>query len=98
MSRRGADRPDDDAEQAGKSRRLFGRGRPEPVEPVEVPREETGWLDDLRSAKEERSAIGPGAAEARTSKSGRRAPGPDDPIDDSPFPVAPRSPAGPPSS
>ena len=64
MSRRGAERPDDDAdqrEQAGRSRRLFGRGRPEPVEPVEVPREETGWLDDLRSAKEDRSAIGPGA-------------------------------------
>jgi hypothetical protein len=80
---RGADRPDDDAdqgdEQPGRGRRLFGRGRVEPVAPEEVPQEETGWLSDLWTAKEERAAIGPGSAagEARTSKSGRVAPGPD---------------------
>ncbi|BFU43768.1 hypothetical protein [Krasilnikovia sp. MM14-A1004] len=84
MRARGADGPDDETgqrnEQAGRSRRRFGRGRPEPVTPEEVPQEETGWLDDLRTAKEQRSAIGPGAApgEARSSKSGRTAPGPDD--------------------
>ena len=94
MRSRGADRPDDDAdlhdEQAGRGRRLFGRGRPEPVEPEEVPREETGWLDDLRTAKEERAAIGPGkASDGRSSKSGKVAPGPDDAIDDGPgFPGA----------
>jgi len=77
VSRRGAERPDDHddqrAEQTGRGRRLFGRGRPEPVEPQEVPREETGWLDDLRTAKESGGAIGPGTApgEGRTSKSGR---------------------------
>ena len=94
MRSRGADRPDDDAdlrnEQAGRGRRLFGRGRPEPVEPEEVPREETGWLDDLRTAKEERAAIGPGkASDGRSSKSGKVAPGPDDAADDGPgFPGA----------
>ncbi|MDT5041106.1 MAG: hypothetical protein QOE51_2091, partial [Actinoplanes sp.] len=82
MRSRGADRPDDDdqsSEHAGRSRRLFGRGRAAPVEPGEVPQEETGWLDDLWTAKEEGAAIGPGtrAGEARTSKSGRVAPGPD---------------------
>ncbi|MFC3386841.1 hypothetical protein ACFOHP_33530, partial [Couchioplanes caeruleus subsp. azureus] len=97
MSRRGAERPDDyddqRTEQTGRGRRLFGRGRPEPLE-QEVPREETGWLDDLRTAKEQGGSIGPGTApgEARTSKSGRRAPGPDDPDGDDPFPPAPASP------
>jgi hypothetical protein len=76
---RGADRPDDDSEQTGRSRRLFGRAKQEPVEQEAVPGEETGWLDDLRTAKEERAAIGPGTPEgARTSKSGRKAPGPRD--------------------
>ena len=89
MRSRGADRPDGDAdqrnEQPGKSRRLFGRGRPEPVEPAEVPREETGWLDDLRTAKEDRSAIGPGKpTDGKSSKSGKTAPAPDDVPDDTP--------------
>ena len=83
---RGADRPDDDS---GKKGRRFGRGRPEqPAVPEEIPQEETGWLDDLRSAKQEQTAIGPGTApgEARTSKSGRRAPGPDDDFGDDSLP------------
>ncbi|MEV4349586.1 hypothetical protein AB0J83_34425, partial [Actinoplanes sp. NPDC049596] len=95
MTPRGAERPDDDAdlgnEQAGgRKGRRFGRGRPEPVEPVILPQEETGWLDDLRTAKQQRSAIGPGtlAGETRYSKSGRVAPGPDDePDDDFAFPA-----------
>ena len=71
------------AEQTGRGRRLFGRGRPEPVEPQEVPREETGWLDDLRTAKQQRGAIGPGSAtDGRASKSGKVAPGPDEDPDD----------------
>ncbi|BCB89040.1 hypothetical protein Psuf_063530 [Phytohabitans suffuscus] len=42
----------------------WGRGKGE--EPVDEPvsGEETGWLDDLRTAKEEGAAIGPGAAGA----------------------------------
>ena len=107
MRSRGADRPDDEAdqrnEQPGKSRRLFGRGRPEPAEPEEVPREETGWLDDLRSAKQERAAIGPGKpTDGRASKSGKVAPGPrDEPPEPPAEPrsaAAPSSPAGPPDS
>ncbi|HET9517156.1 MAG TPA: hypothetical protein VFO77_05465, partial [Actinoplanes sp.] len=87
-------RSDDDSERAaqtGRSRRLFGRGKQEPAEPEPVPREETGWLDDLRTAKEQRAAIGPGTpdGEAKTSKSGRTAPGPRD--DDAPS-AAPRRP------
>jgi integrin beta 3 len=80
VSPRGADRPDDDQRNDSRSRRLFGRGRPEPVEPQDISQEETGWLDDLRTAKEQRAAIGPGAlaGEAKTSKSGRVAPGPRD--------------------
>jgi hypothetical protein len=91
---RGGDRPDDDADLPGKSRRRFARGRPEPAEIEEVPQEETGWLDDLRTAKEQRAAIGPGtlAGEARTSKSGRVAPGP--PEEDEPAPGTGRD-AGP---
>jgi hypothetical protein len=86
---RGADRPDDDAEQTGRSRRLFGRAKQEPAEQEAVPGEETGWLDDLRTAKQERAAIGPGTPEgARTSKSGRRAPGP---LDEDEDPQPPRS-------
>ena len=106
---RGADRPDGDAdqrnEQPGKSRRLFGRGRPEPVEPEVVPTEETGWLDDLRTAKQDRSAIGPGKpTDGKSSKSGKTAPAPDDVPDDAPpflaadAEPAPRGPgAGPPA-
>ena len=94
MTPRGADRPDDDAdlrnEQAGgRKGRRFGRGRPaEPIEPEVVGQEETGWLDDLRTAKEQRAAIGPGtlAGETRLSKSGRLAPGPDDRPDDEDLP------------
>ncbi|HET6483710.1 MAG TPA: hypothetical protein VFG35_27220, partial [Actinoplanes sp.] len=94
MTPRGADRPDDDADPrdeqgGGRKGRRFGRGRPEPQpdEPAVVGQEETGWLDDLRTAKERRGAIGPGtlAGETRFSKSGRVAPGPDDaPVDDFP--------------
>ena len=66
MRSRGADRPDDDTgqrdEQPGRSRRLFGRARVEPPAPEEVPQEETGWLDELRTAKAERTSIGPGAS------------------------------------
>ena len=51
MRSRGADRPDDDrrGEQPGRSRRLFGRGKQEAPEPEQVPGEELGWLDDLRT-------------------------------------------------
>ena len=72
------ERPED-----GRSRRRSRGG-----EPTEVPREETGWLDDLRTAKEQRGAIGPGtpAGETRPRKSGRLAPGPDAaPDDNMPF-------------
>ena len=59
--------------------------RPEPVEPEVVPTEETGWLDDLRSAKQDRSAIGPGKpTDGKSSKSGKTAPAPDDVPDDAP--------------
>ncbi|NUT36112.1 MAG: hypothetical protein HOV79_23900, partial [Hamadaea sp.] len=51
---RDAERPDD-----GRGRRK-GRGG----EPTEVPQEETGWLDDLRHAKEQKADIGPGAGRA----------------------------------
>ncbi|NUT05661.1 MAG: hypothetical protein HOV76_19495, partial [Hamadaea sp.] len=51
---RDAERPDD-----GRGRRK-GRGG----EPQEVPQEETGWLDDLRHAKEAKVDIGPGGAAA----------------------------------
>ncbi|MCO8276891.1 hypothetical protein M1L60_40555, partial [Actinoplanes sp. TRM 88003] len=86
MTPRGADRPDDDADLrneqgGGRKGRRFGRGRPaEPAEPEVIGQEETGWLDDLRTHKEQRGAIGPGtlAGETRYSKSGRVAPGPDD--------------------
>ncbi|HEY7272594.1 MAG TPA: hypothetical protein VH502_07660, partial [Actinoplanes sp.] len=110
MRSRGADRPDDEAgrdEQPGRSRRLFGRARPEPPVPEEVPQEETGWLDDLRTAKAERTSIGPGvtSGEVRTGKSRRVAPGPPDepapwsapPASVSP-PSAPARPMSPPST
>ncbi len=105
MRSRGADRPDDDSEQrgeqTGRSRRLFGRAKQEPAAQEQVPGEEIGWLDDLRTAKEQRAAIGPGTpeGEAKTSKSGRTAPGPrDDDGDDEPPPRAGRDVAGPDSA
>ncbi|HEX5202629.1 MAG TPA: hypothetical protein VFW27_22075, partial [Actinoplanes sp.] len=92
MNSRGAERPDDEADlrkDAGSRKgRRFGRGRAEPEVPEDVPQEETGWLDDLRTAKQQRGAIGPGtlAGETRPSKSGRMAPGPDDHPDDEDLP------------
>ncbi|MEV6488182.1 hypothetical protein AB0M20_06000, partial [Actinoplanes sp. NPDC051633] len=100
MRSRGAERPDDDADlqndPAGRRGRLFGRGRPEPVEPEQVSQEETGWLDDLWTAKEERGAIGPGQpGEGRSSKSGRVAPGPDEKPAARPVSGSPASPVSP---
>ncbi|WP_416905235.1 hypothetical protein [Micromonospora echinospora] len=69
MRPRGADRPEDgpDERRDPKARgRRWGRGRSdaEPEEPVGG--EELGWIDDLRTAKRQRSELGPeaGAREA----------------------------------
>ncbi|MEV4216257.1 hypothetical protein AB0J36_32765, partial [Micromonospora sp. NPDC049662] len=62
MRSRGADRPDEGPDERRDPRakgRRWGRGRAEaePEEPVAG--EEFGWIDDLRSAKQQRGELGP---------------------------------------
>ncbi|WP_234583483.1 hypothetical protein, partial [Micromonospora sp. MH99] len=67
MRSRGADRPDEGPDERRDPRakgRRWGRGRAEaePEEPVAG--EEFGWIDDLRSAKQQRGELGPDGAPA----------------------------------
>ena len=81
MRSRGADRPDDDARQQRDEQPGTGaggcsgaRGVGAAGEPEEVPQEETGWLDDLRTAKAE-THLDPGP-EGATSGEVRTGTGP----------------------
>ncbi|KAB1927808.1 hypothetical protein F8271_29320, partial [Micromonospora sp. ALFpr18c] len=89
MKSRGADRPDESPDERRDTRpkgRRWGRGRAEaePEEPVSG--EEFGWIDDLRSAKQQRTELGPEgvAAEAATPRGGASAPPPDAPTPPTP--------------
>ncbi|MFD1326064.1 hypothetical protein ACFQ4H_33805, partial [Micromonospora sonneratiae] len=66
MRSRGADRPEDGHDERrdppAKSRR-WGRARPENPAEEPVSGEELGWIADLRTAKQQRSNLGPGAAD-----------------------------------
>ncbi|MFC5945837.1 hypothetical protein ACFPZ4_30800, partial [Micromonospora harpali] len=89
MRSRGSERPEDGPEEQREPRpkgRRWGRGRPdsEPEEPVAG--EEFGWIDDLRSAKQQRGELGPGGAPGQ-------APPPDQP--DPQARQAPTAPAAP---
>ncbi|KAB1128979.1 hypothetical protein F6X68_29615, partial [Micromonospora sp. AMSO12t] len=66
MKSRGSERPEDGPEERRDSRakgRRWGRGKAEaePEEPISG--EEFGWIDDLRSAKQQRTELGPGGLE-----------------------------------
>lgn len=65
------DRPED--ERAGRNRwRRRGRGDREPADAAGAD-DELGWLAELRSAKEERTDIGPGPPDG-PARTGRPAP------------------------
>ncbi|MFD1085065.1 hypothetical protein [Micromonospora andamanensis] len=54
-----SDRPDEGPEaRRGKGRR-WGRGKSEPVPEEPGGGEDFGWIDDLRSAKQQRAELGP---------------------------------------
>ncbi|MEU1400724.1 hypothetical protein ABZ403_32330, partial [Micromonospora zamorensis] len=78
MRSRGGDRPDEGPDEGRDPRaktRRWGRGRaaePEPEEPVAG--EEFGWIDDLRSAKQQRTELGPDGAPAEPSRPAAGAP------------------------
>lgn len=78
MRSRGGDRPDEGPDERRDPRaktRRWGRGRaaePEPEEPVAG--EEFGWIDDLRSAKQQRTELGPDGAPAEPSRPAAGAP------------------------
>uniref|UniRef100_UPI00157C1052 hypothetical protein n=1 Tax=Micromonospora maritima TaxID=986711 RepID=UPI00157C1052 len=55
---RPADGPDERRDPRGKGRR-WGRGRAEAEPDPAVAGEEFGWIDDLRTAKQERGELGP---------------------------------------
>ncbi len=68
MRARGSDRPDDGPDEGREPRakgRRWGRGgrSDDVVEEPEVSGEELGWIADLRTAKEQRSDLGPGGAD-----------------------------------
>ncbi|PWU57914.1 hypothetical protein DLJ47_01025, partial [Micromonospora sp. S4605] len=63
MRSRGSERPEDGPDERRDSRakgRRWGRGKAEaePEEPISG--EEFGWIDDLRTAKQQRTELGPG--------------------------------------
>lgn len=97
MKSRGGDRPDEGPDERRDPRaktRRWGRGRaaePEPEEPVAG--EEFGWIDDLRSAKQQRTELGPDGAPAEPNRPRGGMP-PADPTGP-PAPAAPRTPAEP---
>ncbi len=58
MKSRGADQPEESADQRRKGRR-WGRGKAEAAADEPVSGEEFGWIDDLRTAKAQRGELGP---------------------------------------
>lgn len=58
MKSRGADQPEESADQRRKGRR-WGRGKAEAAAAEPVGGEEFGWIDDLRTAKAQRAELGP---------------------------------------
>ncbi|MBM0207394.1 hypothetical protein JNW90_33750, partial [Micromonospora sp. STR1s_5] len=75
MRSRGGDRPDEGPDERRDPRaktRRWGRGRPAEPEPeAPVAGEEFGWIDDLRSAKQQRTELGPDAhRRSRTGPAG----------------------------
>ncbi|MEH1102351.1 hypothetical protein V6V16_24650, partial [Micromonospora sp. CPCC 205561] len=79
MRSRGSERPEDGPDERRDSRakgRRWGRGKAEaePEEPVSG--EEFGWIDDLRSAKQQRTELGPGGAEPTPPPGASTPPGP----------------------
>lgn len=90
MRSRGGDRPDEGADERRDPRakaRRWGRGRaaePEPEEPVAG--EEFGWIDDLRSAKQQRTELGPDGAPAEPNRPAGGAPVPSHSSPISPLP------------
>ena len=97
MRSRGGDRPDEGPDERRDPRaktRRWGRGRaaePEPEEPAAG--EEFGWIDDLRSAKQQRTELGPDGAPAEPNRPRGGLP-PADPTGP-PAQVTPRTPAEP---
>lgn len=97
MKSRGADRPDEGPDERRDPRakgRRWGRGRAEaePEEPVAG--EEFGWIDDLRSAKQQRSELGPdGAAVEPAGPRGGAPVPPDGPVPPTPHRGDPDGPA-----
>ncbi|PWR05218.1 hypothetical protein DKT68_28145, partial [Micromonospora acroterricola] len=95
MKSRGADRPDEGPDERRDPRakgRRWGRGRAEaePEEPVSG--EEFGWIDDLRSAKQQRTELGPDGAPAEPTRPRGGAPVPPAGRPDGPAPAAPGRP------
>ncbi|PWU51431.1 hypothetical protein DLE60_32210, partial [Micromonospora globispora] len=61
MMARGPERPEDGPDERRDPRakgRRWGRGRAD-AEPEDANGEEFGWIDDLRTAKEQRTELGP---------------------------------------
>ncbi|MBM0278874.1 hypothetical protein, partial [Micromonospora tarensis] len=78
MRSRGGDRPDEGPDERRDPRakaRRWGRGRAAEAEPEEpVAGEEFGWIDDLRSAKQQRTELGPDGAPAEPNRPPRATP------------------------
>ncbi|MBQ0992296.1 hypothetical protein KBX08_19670, partial [Micromonospora sp. H61] len=72
MRSRGGDRPDEGPDERRDPRaktRRWGRGRPAEPEPEQpAAGEEFGWIDDLRSAKQQRAELGPDGAPAEPNR------------------------------
>lgn len=67
MNPRGSERPEDGPEERRDARakgRRWGRGRSDAEPEATSGGEDFGWIDDLRTAKQERSELGPGGAPA----------------------------------
>ncbi|WP_236146073.1 hypothetical protein, partial [Verrucosispora sp. SN26_14.1] len=56
-----SERPEDGQEERRPKGRRWGRSKPEAAPEDPGPGEDFGWIDDLRSAKQQRGELGPDA-------------------------------------
>ncbi|NGM11263.1 hypothetical protein ENC19_00495 [Verrucosispora sp. CWR15] len=93
-----SDRPDEGPDaRRGKGRR-WGRGRSEAAPEESAGGEDFGWIDDLRSAKQQRTELGPDGVAVEPPAAARRGPerpGQEPPVRPAPAPVNHPGPDGP---